>query len=507
MLNKRKELIRTIENLPDDSIDHASDEIEIIAQRALRKAKSYQYKKPSIVPELPASGIPPYTNENGCQWLDDYVEYASAVSPRSYRDYLVTSGVLLLSGVAARRVNAVLSKKIYTNLYAMLVGNTSMYSKTGALETVNNVMSKAGLDFLIGADEKTPQVFIKNMTAWTPPDFDNWKVEQQKDWMKRLPLANASIWLPDEFGRVIRGMTSRGGAMEGWWGLLRQVYNCPPTYRYETIKHGSMYVERPHLAMLGSMTPKDLIDTGKKGHEMWGDGSWARYCFVCPPSNEPGSRARWRRVSVEVPDSVTQPLINWHQRLGIPKVRIEQEVDERTGKETGKKSVHYYSGQSEHSITLSEQVYELYYKYDDALKDLVEHPTQIVPSDLHGCYTRLTLNALKVAALFCSLEGLQEIELKHWYKAWNIAEMWRSGLHNLYEQVNEKNISDKRTLEQEILIFLEEKGGEWTIRQMKQYNRRIGALSSQEIKQVIKSLVDEGEINERKEGRSYTYTL
>ena len=504
----KKELHQTIEYLTNvESLESAQQELLPIALRELRKEKGYGYKKKNITPPLPDYGKPPAgTSRDGCKWLDEYIEYSKLRSPRSYDKFHETCGVSLLSGVAAGRVRTFLGKWHHPNLYNMVVAKTSTYSKTGATSVIQDVLSSVGLDFLIGADEKTPQAFIKKMMASLPTNFDNIDPDIQQRIIKSLPFSNAVIWRKEEFGSVIRAMASRGGVMEGWWGLLRHLYDCPEWYEYDTIKHGSLFVKEPYLSLVGTMTPKDLIDLGKKNGVAWGDGYLARFGFCCPSSDERGSRARWNIGKMDVPNSVKQPLIDWHLRLGIQSVDIEPEYNERTGKETGGKNVVKRGNKQYHQLAIAPDVIDWFYEYNNALKDLSEPDKKIIPDDLAGSYDRLAIMALKLCLLFASLDNCQQIELRHWARAVEIVENWREGLHNLYEQINDGSISEKKSVEDIIVELIMERGA-MSIANLKHANRTVRSRSSAELKPIIDALVKEGQLVEVRDGRKLFYDI
>lgn len=124
-------------------------------------------------------------------------------------------------------------------------------------------------------------------------------------------------------------------------------------------------------------------------------------------------------------------------------------------------------------------------------------------TDLDGNYARFPEKALRIAALFASLEGSKEIRLNHWAKAQAISERWRSNLHSLYKQVNsESTTTQKWTDEQKILRAIYDKVNP-TSRQIQQYT----GLKSDPVTRIIDVLIQGNKIISEVVGKSTRYSI
>ena len=86
-----------------------------------------------------------------------------------------------------------------------------------------------------------------------------------------------------------------------------------------------------------------------------------------------------------IPESLLQPLRDWHKRLGD------------------------LSANNRSPLELDPDVKDAYYRYDGALRKLL---VEIGIPDFDGSYGRLPEKALRIAALFASLEGSPTIKMK-----------------------------------------------------------------------------------------------
>jgi hypothetical protein len=74
------------------------------------------------------------------------------------------------------------------------------------------------------------------------------------------------------------------------------------------------------------------------------------------------------------------------------------------------------------ACSLAAGVGEAYYTYNDAIMQIIH---KAIYEDLDAWHGRCAIRALRMAALFASLDGTDEINLRHWARAQHIAERWR----------------------------------------------------------------------------------
>jgi Protein of unknown function (DUF3987) len=398
------------------------------------------------VPPLPEDvALSPELSRGACPLRDEYVQYSELLSPEGYKEFHEGSFWTMLSTIAARRIYAEFSKPLYTPLYIILTARTSLYAKSVTADVMRDVLTAAGLDWLLGADRTTPQKLMSDMAGkYIPDDYKRLLPDEQEILKLRLAMSGQVGWINDEFGKFVKGMLRQSSVMSDFAELFLTFDNCPPKYRNATIARSSEPIRHPYLSMLGCMTFASVRDNAKAGAEFWGDGFWARFSFITPP---PGTYidAPFTRGRKPVPASLSTALHEWHKRLGVPVIDIVEALDEK-GKPTGKYEKHLIQEGEETRINISDAAYDGWVRYRSALRDMI---AKFSNEDLDGSYDRLPIKAIRVATLAASLQGCTEIELRHWALAQEVTESWRTSLHQMYAQVNTQQQAE--TMEDKVL--------------------------------------------------------
>lgn len=447
----------------------------------------------SGMPELPISARhDPKAAATASPWLDAYIDYSRVWSPRAHDDFHESTGLWMLSTVAARRIAIDFGKRRFTSLYIALASRTSVFAKSTTAEIAQAVLQTAGLSYLLAPDDSTPQAFVKGMTYHVPTDWAELPFEKQEERKRKLAFAAQKGWYFDEFGQKVSSMMREGGFMADFRGLLRKFDDTPDVYEYDSISRGSDVAYAPYLALLANLTPADLKPFAKRGAALWSDGFWARFAFLTPSLSAERKNGRFPRQERLIPNRLVAPLVAWHKRLGIPDVEV---VDR------GAKHDALVTPQTPTLCVYGDDVYEAYYRYSDALTDLIIK-SQL--TDLDGNYNRLPEKALRVAALLASLENGGKIEMRHWHRAQQVAEVWRQNLHNLYEQTIEDGDTPKIVAMEDKIIRLIADKGPRTVREIVQ---GIHGLDSNQAKVLVKSMTDTGFLAQMKDGRAERYRL
>jgi len=435
--------------------------------------------------------LPDDLEKSACKWLDDYVEYSRKWSPKGYDGFHEVCGIWLLSTVAARRIGANFGKVRHTGLYFALIARSSLFAKTTTADIAIDLLYKAGLDFLLAPDSSTPQKFISDMGEKLPSNYAALDSEFKERAKLRLALAGKRGWYYDEFSQQLAGMMRENGMMADFRGILRSLDDGKELYEYATISRGSDLIKRPYLALLANMTPADLKPYAKKGAALWGDGFLARFALVTPPDGMI-SDYEFPEGERTVPTELIAPLRKWHERLGVPEVTINLLAEDEADKITIQP----------HKITmlnLPSEVHKAFYRYSKNLQAIM---TNNFNTDLDANYSRFPEKALRMAMLFASISGSDTITLAHWAKAQAIAERWRSGLHELYNQLNAYTPSDQAENEERMIRTIRKKQPV-TIREI----GRVHNMSSGEVRSIIQPLVESGAVIEKREGRTAKYEL
>jgi len=473
----------TANNGKQNEVPHAADNPPqtLSATELLRQAVAKQSAE-IVAPFFATTEFQPLPIDHnlamqGSQWLNDYVAFSRHWSPRSYEGYHEAMGLWVLSTVAARRVVGYLGGANYTNLSIIIAGVSSLNAKTTAAKVATGLLERAGADYLMTPDKSTPQSFIKGLVA----DWD--KSDDLDDFgEKRLAFQGQRGWFYEEFGGGLNAMLRQDGVMADFRGILREFDDCPKRYESMTISRGSEMIFNPYLAMMGNCTPADLRKVANKGNALWGDGFLARWGFVCPEMGAPIKRDKFPLGEMTFPNNLLTTLYDWHSRLGIP------EIDKQAKK--------VYPTITK--MTITSEVEGLFYDYNNKLLDIIEGGLH---SDLQPIYARFHSKALRIAILLASLDGLT-VEARHWWRACQIAENWRMGLHNLYSQVNAAEADKAKELEDKIYEMIQ-KRGRVTAREAGQYCNK----SAKEVSATLEAMFNSGLIDGIKDGKTLRYII
>ena len=448
------------------------------------------------MPELPSYAlVAEALGSTACPWLDQYVAFSRIWSPRAFDAFHEACGLWLLSTVAARRVTLQLGHPRYTSLYLALVARSSLYTKSTVAEIAIATLQAAGLDWLLAADDSTPQRFIHDLT--TPVETDHSDDPASRF---RRTFAGQRGWYYEEFGQHLEAMV-RDHGMAQFRSILRRFDDGRDRYELATVARGRELVERPYLALLACMTPADMRPLARLGAALWHDGYLARFAFVTPgPVNH--NRAPFPPGVRVIPDAIVEPLRAWHQQLGT--LRLPALVLPARGVTPA--MLLAWSGEADQALdtafdcsppqqqcSAAPEVFDAFYRYHNALLELTAQSVNAdagsgVHGDLDASYARHAEKALRVAMLLASIDNAGHIEPRHWARAQAIAERWRGGLHALVTQLNDPPPSQRRIIEQRVLEMVRKKRNPTA----PEVANRIRSLSAAETKRILDNLVKVG---------------
>ena len=287
--------------------------------------------------------------------------------------------------------------------------------------------------------------------------------------------------------------------MAAFRSILRRLDDHKDEYVYSTISRGRDVLIRPYVALLANVTPADLKPFMRSQSPLWRDGYIARFAFIAPGEAD-ASTARFPEGNMQIPRPLITTLASWHKRLGIPSVTLDPILDEKN-KATGRYRPVFTQAHRETVYTLSPQVREAYYAYDEALHALMK---QSQNEDLDGSYARFPMKALRIAGLLASLHddsGNHTIWPAQWYRGQQIAERWRYDLHTLVRQVAEGETETRESKgEQRILAVLKQRG-DLTIRDINRWSK----MAHGEILQGLHVLCEAGAVEEMTTSRAKKY--
>ena len=399
-------------------------------------------------PRYPCKALRKSVKKTGatCKWLDDYIQFSRYWSPEAFDGYHEACGLFILSTIAARRVGVVFGGIQYPSLYLALVGRSTLPAKSTTAKNAIDLLRKAGFAWMLAPDSSTPERFVSDLGSYAlPGNFEELPSSESQIALMSALYASQKGWYYDEFGMHLSDMMKRNGIMNRYRGLFRVFHDNHDTYQQATISRGKDHVDRPYLSLLATMTPADLQPYAGKSAALWGDGYLARFALISPPKNfmrtktfPPGKR--------EIPDSLVDPLIEWHQQLGIPTYKFVETDEEKKVK---------ILDWPHTEVRIPDEVREDIEEYRTRLRDMIFESDV---TDLDGNYGRFPEKAIRIATLFASLDGSHEILWKHWARAKETAEQWRKNLHDLYDQLNHAEDSTMLTNEEKVIRQIKKRG-------------------------------------------------
>jgi hypothetical protein len=455
---------------------------------------------PYACPELPDTArIDAQAAAEASRFLHDYVAFSTKWAPRAYHGFHETVALFVLATLAARRVKIAFGAGQYTSLYLALAGRTGLFTKTTAAD-IGIALLRRVAPYLLAADDSTPQALIRAMVGVAHPGYDEMDEVDQLTEQRRLAFAAQRGWFYEEWGQHLDAMMdSHGGNMTLFRSILRRMDDQKGEYLAETITRGGELLTKPYLTLLCNVTPMDLQPFAKKDSKLWRDGFLARFAFSTPEDDD-STDAEYPREDFQIPPRLVTELYTWHESLGIPTCRLEPVMDK---KDTPTGTYHVVRAPlRETTYTLSGDVWQQYYAYDVALRQIMR--TQQA-AHLDGSYIRFPAKALRIAALLASLHGgaTREITPQFWARGQQITEQWRLELHRLVRQLHTApdEPGERRALEDALVQQARQRGPQ-TLREFGIFHK---AHSRDEIARAVKTLTDIGELVPAETGKSVRF--
>ena len=214
--------------------------------------------------------------------LDAMVDYFKYWATRSYEGYHEAVAIWVLSTIAARRVYLPWRKGVWTNLYIVLVSDSTVNAKTEAASYGKHVIEQCGLSFLLAPDDISPEKWISKMSGnvYSIPYHYNLMNENEREWLRlKMAFAAQKGWVYDEFGDFLQEIIKSSSSSRKFYKLLKQLYDNKKTFIYETHARGEETALMPYLSLLGTATPDSLKPIARDDSAVWTDGAFARMAW------------------------------------------------------------------------------------------------------------------------------------------------------------------------------------------------------------------------------------
>ncbi|GIK64255.1 MAG: hypothetical protein BroJett018_20490 [Chloroflexota bacterium] len=448
---------------------------------------------PAALPDADGSDLPP----NGSRpvalddlklpnWLRQYLDWAGRTGNQTPLDFHLAAGLWLLSVAVGRRLfgEAPWGIKIYTNLYLMLIADTTYYRKSTAYKLAEQIAREA-IPHMLMPTPGSPERFQEALAGRMPANFDKLTKPQQERLTKAQPFAAQRGLLKDEVAGLF-GAINKREYMVGMKDLLMELYDCPD-YSDKDTQAGLTVVENAALSILGVTTPAGL--SAAISDADWANGLLIRFALLTP---EPNYQERPALKAFQLPPKeLAEGLRHLHDKLPQPQMT-----------EMGLAAPG--------SLKLNVQCWEACQSYSQLLRELC-NPHRDVELDerLKGVYGRMHVQAFKLAALLAALDWLETEEPapivteQHWESGKAIAEMWRGSAARLLHQMDRSGEAVQEQRDQSKLLMLLRKSATQGS-SLRDIYRALN-LPAKRARQLAQDLVRAGLIVERLAGRAEWY--
>lgn len=420
--------------------------------------------EPLYIPQLPPEARLPANVDTSHTWLDMYIDWTHAKSPMTPIFFNEAAGLWLASVAVARRLVLPMAHgDVYPNLYVAWIAPTTLYAKTTSMDLARALANET-FPHLLAAQDTTPEALLHDMAGIEPRGLGDLPQLDQDLWKKGCLFAGQRGLVLDEFSGLLA--TARKGYGAGLIEALIHFYDCDSLYRRSTIGGGWVVVRHSYLSLLGASTlgalHKDLL-----AEALWSRGWWPRFGLLCPEGRPP-----WRAsVDVDRPASLAEQLRALYGVLPKP---------------TGGKTLEALE------VQLGRGVYDAWAPYSKAL--WYDLQTDAL-GRLAAYYGRLPTKALRIATLLAALEWAAEtereegptIQLRHWWRAQEIAESWRGSAHRLWAAITQSEVDTTAERVRGIVSRANSQG--ITLREIK---RRMQDRSARDVERAVQDLVGKG---------------
>ncbi|MCC6976449.1 MAG: DUF3987 domain-containing protein [Anaerolineae bacterium] len=342
-----------------------------------------------------------------------YTTWASAVANQTPVAYHRACGITLLAIAIGRRAYLATpwQQHVYPNQYVILLGTTTYYRKSTAMNVMRRIIEEAFPYLLMPRPGSTEN--FSNMLAgkW---DTDGMPLEDKEELDAARPFAGQRAIFRDEISGLFRsfGRDHMAGLKED----LMDMYEGPRQHKLSTNSKGIVIARNIAPTLIGASTPAGM--SAAVSPQDWEDGNLARFLLITPEQNY-GDRPH--PTTLLPADDFVTLLRELHQRLPHPP----------SGNALGK-------ADRAEEWSLVAPIWDEVIAYANALRDMTNpRRADALDNRLRGTYGRHHVKALKVAITLAvsdwfmtqSKEERPTVNKAHWYRAQQLAEEWRESAH------------------------------------------------------------------------------
>lgn len=387
-------------------------------------------------------------------WIDAYVAWASQRSPLTPPHFHEAIAYTLAACALAGRICVQTAQgRIYPNLYTLLLGRTSIYAKSVAMDLSQEAAELAFIGNRVINSVFTPESIVGELSGESPSNLGKLTADLQERWKDSHKWGACRMFRLDEAGIFFNSLKRDYNA--GLADLWMKLYDCPSTVERTTYRHGIHVIQRPVLSCLFATTPAS-IGYLLRDQIMWQNGFWPRWNFCVGAGFPEFSNAAFQNA----PHAVTQPLL-----------------------EIGNNMFNGYTADTPLVIPTDAEVL---IAYEAALEEnrrrAFENPDSLVSSAL----CRLHGKRLKMALILSALQSTEVKTLRVTLPLWEATfRTVRQTEMDMEEGLRQAEQTEEAVLESRIVAYLVSKKGDANVRDMSRalhltYNALFKALRPME---------------------------
>ncbi len=413
---------------------------------------------------------PPKGNQDS--WIERYVTWAlrrSPLTPRHFHEGIAYS--LAACSIAGRLCVQTPQGRVYPNLYTLLLGKTSIYAKSVAMDISQELAEATMISDRIINSVFTPEAVVGELAGETPANLSKLTADLQDRWRQSASWGPCRMFRLDEAGMFFNGLRRDYNA--GLSDLWMKLYDCPATLERTTFKHGLHVIQHPVLCCLFATTPAS-IGYLLRDRLMWLNGFWPRWNFCVGGGYTDFTPSLFE----EADDLIREPLY----RLGNHNLAQWKADDPLV-------------------VPIDAQVIR---EYENVLESNRRRTFENEDGYMEAALGRLHTKRLKLALILAALAEPDAPKIRVASEHWEATERPVKQIElDMVEALRQCRNSEKADLEDRIIRFLLRNNRQATFRAI----RRTTNLSACELKPVLEAMTGAGICSVTDLGKATLVTL
>lgn len=401
-------------------------------------------------------------------WIEQYTKWATKRSPLTPKHFHQNIALTLVAGAIAGRCFVQMAHRpIYPNLYTVIIGRTSVYAKTTALDLAmtlaDNVMPEK-----VFSHTSTPEALLLDLAGQNPSNYDEMTDEEKKSIRVSKEWGARRLFMLDEAGMFFNSLQKEYNS--GMSDLFMHLYDAgSKPIKHNTRGSGMVTVKNYAMSVLFATTPYAIRLLLSKS-DFWMSGFWNRWNFVGAKEMTDWKDGEFCAMPSGIAKSLKKISDGWLNTKNTAAYSIPI-ADNQIIKE-------YNEAQKSSRLREGEE------KFD-------------------GLMAHLPTKHLKAAIIYAVMDGegySPRLRLKHWEQAGELVNGWYEDTQTILESLR---VSERYTDEEKIVVFIRSFVRGITTRGIQQ---RFG-ISASELMKVLEPLERMGVIKKSPEGRTFLWSI